>query len=74
MQNFKMFDVVRTTDRVPQLGLPAGSIGTIGHIHGNGAVFEVDFPPDADENLMMAALLPTQLELVNASRLESQPA
>jgi len=70
VESFKLFDVVEATTDVPQLGLPAGVRGTIVDIHREGLAYEVEFEPDAQEGLMLAALRPDQLRLAPLTQLQ----
>jgi hypothetical protein len=54
-------DCVILTQDLPQEGLVSGDIGTIVHIHRNGAGYEVEFMTLAGETLAVTTLLPTQL-------------
>ena len=57
----KEHDCVILTQDLPQEALVAGDIGTVVHIHQNGAGFEVEFMTLAGDTLAVTTLLPTQL-------------
>lgn len=57
-------DGVRLSVDMPEHGLSAGDEGTIVEVFAGGIAFLVDFPPDADENLVMPALTPDQFRVV----------
>lgn len=57
----KEHDCIVLTRDLPQEGLLAGDIGTVIHIHGEGAGYEVEFMTLAGETLAVATLLPSQL-------------
>ena len=55
--------VVLTEDRADE-GLRAGDIGTVVHIHDNGAGYEVEFTTLAGQTIAVASLLPGQVRAV----------
>ena len=54
-------DSVVLTQNLPDEGLQTGDIGTVVHIHQEGAGYEVEFITLAGETVAIATLLPTQL-------------
>jgi hypothetical protein len=54
-------DCVVLTHDLPEEGLKAGDIGTVVHIHQDGAGYEVEFMTLAGETVAVVALLPAQL-------------
>jgi len=54
-------DCVILTQDLPQVPLVAGDIGTVVHIHRNGAGYEVEFMTLAGETVAVVTLLPPQL-------------
>ena len=54
-------DCVVLTQDLPDEGLETGDIGTVVHIHQEGAGYEVEFMTLAGETVAVATLLPTQL-------------
>jgi Domain of unknown function (DUF4926) len=63
----KEHDCVVLTQNLPEDNLVAGDIGTVVHIHGSGAGYEVEFMTLAGETVAVATLLPAQLRPI-ASR------
>ena len=57
----KEHDSVILTQDLSKEELMAGDIGTIVHIHDNGAGYEVEFMTLAGDSLAVTTLLPTQL-------------
>ena len=57
----KEHDCVVLTQNLPEENLVAGDIGTVVHIHGCGAGYEVEFMTLAGETVAVATLLPAQL-------------
>ena len=55
--------VVLTRDLVAE-ALKAGDIGTVVHIHGDGAGYEVEFMTLAGETVSVVTLLPDQLRSI----------
>lgn len=60
----KEHDCVVLTQNIPEENLEAGDIGTVVHIHGEGAGYEVEFMTLAGETVAIATLLPAQLRAV----------
>ena len=54
---------VLTEDLIDE-GLRAGDIGTVVHIHKNGAGYEVEFMTLAGQTIAVASLLPAQVRAV----------
>jgi len=57
----KEHDCVVLTRDLPAEGLKAGDIGTVVHIHGAGAGYEVEFMTLAGETVTVVTLLPDQV-------------
>lgn len=55
--------VVLTGDLAAE-GLKAGDIGTVVHIHGGGAGYEVEFMTLSGETVTVVTLLPKQLRFI----------
>lgn len=49
---------------LPEVGLQAGDIGTVVHIHQGGAGYEVEFKTLAGDTVAVATLLPSQLRAI----------
>lgn len=54
-------DCIVLTKDMPDEGLQAGDIGTVIHIHQEGAGYEVEFITLAGETVAIATLLPAQV-------------
>jgi hypothetical protein len=54
-------DCIVLTQELPEEGLRAGDIGTVVHVHGGGAGYEVEFMTLAGETVAVLTLLPAQL-------------
>jgi hypothetical protein len=54
-------DCVVLTQDVPEASLEAGDIGTVVHVHEDGAGYEVEFMTLAGETLVVVTLRPEQL-------------
>ena len=54
-------DCVVLTQDLPDEGLQTGDIGTVVHIHQEGAGYEVEFMTLAGETVAIATLLPPQV-------------
>ena len=61
----KEHDCIVLTAPIPVEGLEAGDVGTIIHIHGEGAGYEVEFTTVSGETIAVATVLPSQLRLVS---------
>lgn len=57
----KEHDCVVLTQDLPEENLKAGDIGTVVHIHQNGAGYEVEFMTLAGKTIAVATLLPAQI-------------
>lgn len=57
----KEHDCIVLTQDLPEAGLKAGDIGTVIHVHGSGAGYEVEFMTLAGETVAVATLLPAQV-------------
>lgn len=57
----KEHECVVLTEDVPSGGLLAGDVGTVVHIHGNGAGYEVEFMTLTGHTLAVASLSPPQI-------------
>ena len=57
-------DCVVLTQDIPAQGLQVGDIGTVVHVHRDGAAFEVEFMTLAGETVAVVTLLPKQLRAV----------
>jgi hypothetical protein len=55
--------IVLTRDLIPE-GLKAGDIGTVVHVHADGAGYEVEFMTLAGETVSVVTLLPEQLRAI----------
>jgi hypothetical protein len=60
----KEHDCVVLTQDLAEEGLQAGDVGTVVHIHQEGAGYEVEFMTLAGETVAVATLLPSQLRAV----------
>jgi len=58
-------DCVVLTADLPTEKLAAGDVGTVIHIHGDGAGYEVEFMTLTGRTLAVATVLPTQLRPVS---------
>ena len=61
----KEHDCIVLTQDLPDASLRAGDVGTIVHIHRNGAAYEVEFMTLTGQTVAIATVLPTQLRPVN---------
>ena len=57
-------DCVVLTQDLPDEGLQTGDIGTVVHIHQEGAGYEVEFMTLAGETVAIATLLPSQVRAI----------
>src|SRR5690349_10279808 len=62
----KEHDYVVLTQDLSQEGLQAGDVGTVVHIHRNGAAYEVEFITLTGRTVAVATILPSQLRPVSA--------
>lgn len=60
----KEHDWVVLAQELPNDGLQAGDIGTVVHVHQNGAGFTVEFMTLAGQTVAIATLLPDQIRPV----------
>lgn len=60
----KEHDCVVLTSDIPDEGLQAGDVGTVVHIHRNGAAYEVEFITLTGQTVAVATVLATQLRPV----------
>jgi hypothetical protein len=56
----KEHDCVVLTSEFPREGLLSGDVGTVGHIHGNAAAYEVEFATLTGKTIAVATVLPSQ--------------
>lgn len=57
-------DCVVLTADLPEENLEAGDVGTVVHIHGDGAGYEVEFMTFTGQTVAVATVLPAQLRPV----------
>ena len=57
----KEHDCIVLTEDLPEEGLKAGDIGTVVHIHQNGAGYEVEFMTFAGETIAVITLMASQV-------------
>jgi hypothetical protein len=60
----KEHDCVVLTQDLPEEELQAGDIGTVVHIHQDGAGYEVEFMTLAGETVAVVTLMPPQLRSI----------
>lgn len=60
----KEHDCVVLTQEIPQEDLQAGDVGTVVHVHGHGAAFEVEFITFDGQTVAVATVLSSQLRPV----------
>jgi hypothetical protein len=60
----KEHDCIVLTQNLPEDGLETGDVGTVVHIHLEGAGYEVEFMTLAGETVAVATLLPSQLRAI----------
>jgi hypothetical protein len=61
----KEHDCVVLTQNLAELDLQAGDVGTVVHIHRDGAAYEVEFVTLTGQTLCVATVLLSQLRPVN---------
>jgi hypothetical protein len=61
---FNEHDTIVLTVDLPQHRLQAGDIGTIVHVHGAGAGYEVEFLTLSGETVAVTSLAPTQMRAI----------
>ena len=64
MMAIKEHDCVVLTHDVDEAGLEAGDVGTVVHVHGNDAGYEVEFMTLAGETVAVVTLRPGQLRAI----------
>ena len=58
-------DCIVLTQDIPDEGLQAGDVGTVVHIHRDGAAYEVEFVTLTGQTVAVATVLFSQLRPVN---------
>ena len=58
-------DCIVLTQDIPDEGLRAGDVGTVVHIHGDAAGYEVEFVTLTGQTVAVATVLPSQLRPVS---------
>ena len=58
-------DCIVLTQDIPELGLRAGDVGTVVHVHGDAAGYEVEFMTLTGRTVAVATVLPSQLRPVS---------
>ena len=58
-------DCIVLTQDLPDEGLQAGDVGTVVHIHRDGAAYEVEFVTLTGQTVAVATVLSSQLRPVN---------
>ena len=61
----KEHDCVVLTQAIPNDGLEAGDVGTVVHIHREGAGYEVEFITLTGQTVAVATVLPSQLRPIS---------
>ena len=59
-------DCIVLTQDIPDEGLLAGDVGTVVHIHGDSAAYEVEFMTLTGQTVAVATILPSQLRPVTS--------
>lgn len=59
-------DCIVLTQNIPGEGLQAGDVGTVVHIHGDAAAYEVEFITLTGQTVAVATVLPSQLRPVTS--------
>jgi len=59
-------DCIVLTQDLPAEGLQAGDVGTVVHIHPDGAAYEVEFVTLTGQTVAVATVLPPQLRPVSS--------
>lgn len=59
-------DIVVLTEDVATAGLAAGDIGTVVHVHGDGAGYEVEIMTLTGDTVAVVTLRPAQLRPIHA--------
>jgi len=63
--NIREHDCIVLTADLPEDGLQAGDVGTVVHIHGAGAGYEVEFMTLTGQTVAVTTVLPSQLRPVS---------
>jgi hypothetical protein len=63
--NIREHDCIVLTADLPEDGLQAGDVGTVVHIHGANAGYEVEFMTLTGQTVAVATVLPSQLRPVS---------
>ena len=63
--NIREHDCIVLTADLPEDGLQSGDVGTVVHIHGAGAGYEVEFMTLTGQTVAVTTVLPTQLRPVS---------
>ena len=63
--NIREHDCIVLTADLPEDGLQAGDVGTVVHLHGAGAGYEVEFMTLTGQTVAVATVLPAQLRPVS---------
>ena len=58
-------DCIVLTEDIPAEGLQAGDVGTVVHIHGDAAAYEVEFITFTGQTVAVATIHPNQLRPVS---------
>jgi hypothetical protein len=58
-------DCIVLTANLPDDGLVAGDVGTVVHIHGDAAAYEVEFMTLTGNTVAVATVLPSQLRPIS---------
>jgi hypothetical protein len=58
-------DCIVLTANLPDDGLVAGDVGTVVHIHGDAAAYEVEFMTLSGNTVAVATVLPSQLRPIS---------
>jgi hypothetical protein len=58
-------DCIVLTEDIPAEGMQAGDVGTVVHIHRDGAAYEVEFITLTGQTVAVATILPSQLRPVS---------
>ena len=61
----KEHDCIVLTQDIPEEGLQAGDVGTVVHLHQDGAAYEVEFVTLTGQTVAVATVLPSQLRSVS---------
>jgi hypothetical protein len=59
-------DCIVLTQDISDDGLQAGDVGTVVHVHGNHAAYEVEFMTLTGQTIAVTTVLPTQLRPVSS--------